>query len=263
MMILFDTHSHLDQEDFAADREAAIENAARAGVNWMLCVAASAPSSAECLKIAESHPGKIWAAVGVHPNYASEAAEGDWRKIEEFARRESVVALGETGLDRYWNDVPFPLQQDYFARHLRLSRETKLPVIIHCRDAMPDLLPILREAAKESDLCGVVHAFSGDEAEMRECVALGMYVSFAGNVTYKNKKFESLRAAAKVAPSDRLLVETDSPYLTPEPLRGKQKRNEPSCVVHTAQCLADLRGVSLDKLASQTTENACRLFGVS
>jgi len=174
--------------------------------------------------------------------------------------RAGVVALGETGLDRYWDHSPLSLQQDYFDRHLRLAQARALPVVIHCRDAQAEIMAMLREAAARAPLRGIVHAFSGDAAMAAECVALGVHVSFSGNVTYSNRKFDVLRAAAKTVPSDRLLVETDSPFLVPQVFRGKQKVNEPAHVVHTARFLAELRGDSFEALASQTTANAKRLF---
>jgi TatD DNase family protein len=152
------------------------------------------------------------------------------------------------------------LQQEYLDRHLRLAQERGLPVIVHCRDAGDDLLPMLRAAAARGPLCGVLHAFSGDAAFAAECLGLGLYIGFAGNVTYANKKFESLRAAAREVPADRLLLETDSPYLVPQPFRGRRPRNEPANVAHTAALLAELRGLPLTQLAAQTTANARRLF---
>jgi TatD DNase family protein len=171
-----------------------------------------------------------------------------------------IVALGETGLDRYWNFAPLAVQQDYLDRHLRLAQERDLPVIIHCRDAVADLMPMLQAAVARQPLRGVLHAFSGDPDLAAESLALGLHVSFAGNLTYSNKKFEPLRAAAQTIPDDRLLIETDSPYLVPQVFRGKQKRNEPAHMVHTAAFLAKLRGASLDQLAAVTTANAQRLF---
>jgi TatD DNase family protein len=261
-MPLFDTHAHLDQEEFAADRAAVVERAAAAGVEHILCVGIDAVSSAAAVRLAEEFP-QVHAAVGIHPNSTAAVAPGDWEKILELIAHPRVAALGETGLDRYWDDAPIELQQEYFLRHLRLSQERNLPVVIHCRDAWTELLPLLREAAATRPLRGIMHAMSGDETMVQECVALGLHVSFAGNATYKNKKFEPLRAAAVAVPWDRLLVETDSPYLAPEPLRGKQKRNEPANIVHTAAFLARLRGVSLEELRIRTIKNARRIFNLS
>jgi TatD DNase family protein len=259
MMTLFDTHAHLDQEDFEADRPAVVERAKAAGVEKILCVGTSAASSLQAVRLAERYDA-VWAAVGIHPNSAAEAAPDDWQKIDDLLGHPRVVALGETGLDCYRDYTPLALQQEFFERHLRLSLERHLPAVIHCCDAADALLPLLRQAAAAGPLRGVLHAFSGDASFLEECVSLGLHISFAGNVTYKNKKFASLHSAAAAVPPDRLLVETDSPYLTPEPLRGKQRRNEPANVVHTAAWLASIRGVDAETLARQTTENAEGLF---
>jgi len=256
-----DTHVHLDQEEFDADRDAVLARSRQADVEAMVGVGVSADSSQATLRLAETREG-VYAAVGIQPNYSAQAAAGDWPRIVAMAEHRRVVALGETGLDRYRDYAPFELQQDYFDRHLRLAAERGLPVVIHCRDAEADLLPMLRAAAARGPLQGVLHAFSGDAATAAACLELGLYVSFAGMVTYRNKKFQPLRAVAATIPDDRILIETDSPYLVPEPLRGKQNRNEPAHVVHTAGCLADVRGVSLEQLAAQTTANARRLFAL-
>jgi TatD DNase family protein len=169
------------------------------------------------------------------------------------------VALGETGLDRYWDHTPFPAQEDYFARHLELARRHKLPVVIHCREAEADVVRMLRaDFDRHGPVRAVMHSFTGDLATARDCLAMGLFISFAGMVTYKNA--EALREVAKEVPPDRLLVETDSPYLAPVPQRGK--RNEPAFVAHTAALLARERGVSPEVIAEQTTRNARALFGL-
>ncbi|MEN6449249.1 MAG: TatD family hydrolase [Thermoguttaceae bacterium] len=253
-----DTHAHLDQDEFAADRAEVIGRARDAGVETMLLPAVSAATSQAVLQLAEQFG--LWAAVGIHPNSTVEATPDDWPQVAALATHPRVAAIGETGLDRYWDDAPLPLQQEYLRRHLDLARQRDLPIIIHCRDAQDDLLPILREAAVGGPLKGVLHAFSGDAEFAAECLSLGFHLSFAGNVTYSNKKFEPLRAVARQAPEDRLLLETDSPYLVPQIYRGKRPRNEPANVVHTAAFLAELRGVPIERLASATTANARRLF---
>lgn len=256
---MIDTHCHLDDEQFDADRAAAIQRAAAAGVEAMIALGTTAASSQASVRVAESH-ANVYAAVGIHPNSCAEAAPGDWDAVVALLGIARVVALGETGLDRYWDHAPIELQRDYFDRHLRLSQARDLPVVIHCRDAQAEMMPMLREAAGRGPLRAVMHAFAGDAAMAAECLELGLYVSFAGNVTYSNKKFQSLREAAVTIPADRILIETDSPYLTPEPLRGKQKRNEPALVAHTAAALAALRGVPVEEFGRQTTANARRLF---
>jgi TatD DNase family protein len=258
-MPYIDTHAHLDAEEFDTDRDAVLARARQSGVDAIICPAIGADSSKAILKLAEQHQC-VYAAVGIQPNYCAEAKPGDWTRIVELAKAPRVVAIGETGLDRHWGFTPFDTQRDYFDRHLRLAQENELPVIIHCREAEAEVLEMLRQAAKRGPLTGVMHSFSGDGALAEACLELDLYVSFAGAVTYRNKKFEPLRQAASVIPADRILVETDSPYLTPHPLRGKEKRNEPRNIEHTIQRLAELRDVGSEELASQTTKNARRLF---
>lgn len=252
----FDTHAHLDQPDFDADRAEVMARAAAAGVSRVLCVAVTAASSARCAQLAGEY-ASLYASVGVQPNYTHEALAGDWDQIVALARRPRVIALGETGLDRYWDHAPFDLQQDYFDRHLRLSQSLDLPFIVHMRDCGEDILAMLREARQRGPLRGIMHSFTGDAALAAACVALGLHISFAGMVTYK--KSDELRACAATIPADRLLIETDSPYLSPQPVRGV-RRNEPSHVVHTAACLAAARGQSLEEIAELTTRNALSLF---
>jgi TatD DNase family protein len=261
-MAYIDTHAHLDAVEFEEDRDEVVVRARRVGVEAIVCPAISADSSRSVLGLAEACDD-IYAAVGIQPNYCAEAAGGDWDRVVAMAEHRRVVALGETGLDRHWDFTPFATQQDYFARHLALAAERNLPVIIHCREAAADLLSMLREAAARGSLRGVLHSFSDDVSVAAECVELGLFVSFAGAVTYTNKKFDPLRKAAASIPNDRLLIESDSPYLLPHPLRGRQTRNEPAHIALTAQVLAELRGVSLDQLARQTAANARRLFGIS
>jgi TatD DNase family protein len=260
--MLIDTHAHLDADDFRDDLDAVLARAHAAGVTAMILPAVSADSSEACILLAETHED-LYPAVGIQPNDCADAKPGDWERIERLAMHPRVVALGETGLDRYWDFTPFALQQDYFERHLRLAQQRDLPVIIHCREAEADLLPMLRAAIARVPLRGVLHSFSGDREFAAECVGLGMMASFTGAVTYTNKKFESLWIAAASVPDDRILVETDSPYLIPHPLRGKQKRNEPALLTLTVRRLAELRSRTVEELAAQTTANARRLFRLS
>jgi TatD DNase family protein len=259
MNALIDTHAHLDAEEFRDDREAVIARTVAAGVEAMICPAISAASSEAVVRLAAASAA-IYAAVGIQPNDCAQAAPGDWQAVVALVRRPRVVAIGETGLDRHWDFTPFAVQQDYFDRHLRLAQQCDLPVIVHCREADADALAMLREAAARGPLRGVLHAFSGDRAMAEECLGLGFSISFAGPVTYTNKKFAALGEAAAAVPADRLLLETDSPYLVPHPLRGKEKRNEPAHLVHTLQRVAELRGASPESIAEQTTANARRLF---
>lgn len=259
--MLIDTHVHLDDSRLQGDVAAVVERAHAAGVQRMVCIATTAASSERCIALAQRFE-QVYASVGIHPNNAHEAAPGDWQQIERLAGSAKVVALGETGLDRYWKDAPFPLQQDYFRRHLQLSRSTKLPVVIHCRDAEADILPMLEaDYAAHGPLRGIMHSFCGNQAFADACLRLGLYLSFSGMLTYK--KNDELRQIAASVPADRILVETDAPYLTPEPVRGKTKRNEPAYTVHTAECLAVARSMGLDELWQETTRNACGLLGLS
>jgi len=258
-MPYFDTHVHLDDEQFDADCQYVLDRARQAGVQTLVCPGITADSSANVVRLAEAYPA-VYAAVGIQPNYCAEGGAADWDRVVAMAESNRVVAVGETGLDRHWDFTPFDVQQVYFDRHLQLAVRLDLPVIIHCREAEADLLPMLRQAVARGPLRGVLHAFSGDRSVAEQFLELGLYVSFAGAVTYRNKKFEPLRQAAASIPPDRLLIETDSPYLVPHPLRGKQKRNEPSAILHTAECLAGLRGTTVEVIAEQTTANARRLF---
>jgi TatD DNase family protein len=258
---LIDTHAHLDTEEFDADRAAVIERAKAAGVVAMICPAVTAASSEAVIRLAMGQE-MLFAAVGIQPNECAAAAEGDWDRIVAMVDQPKVAAIGETGLDRHWDFTPFDVQQDYFDRHLRLAQAHDLPVILHCREAEADMLPMLRDAAARGPLRGVMHSFSSDASVAEACLGLGLYLSFSGSVTYTNKKFEPIREAARQTPADRILVETDSPYLVPHPLRGKRPRNEPAHLVYTVQRLAELRGVSVDELAAQTTANARHLFGL-
>ncbi len=255
-MNLFDTHAHLQVEDFASDLDQVIARAHGAGVARMIAIGITAQDSAECVDIAKRFPS-VRAAVGVQPNHTSESTAADWDEVVRLSALPEVVALGETGLDRYWDRSPFDVQQDWFDRHLRHSQATGLPVVIHMRDCGPDIVAMVREAVKRGPVRGVMHSFTGDEPTMRECLDLGLHISFAGMVTYK--KSDELRRLAALVPADRLLVETDCPYLSPHPMRS-QRRNEPALVVHTATCLAEVRGVTLEKLAESTFAASESLF---
>jgi TatD DNase family protein len=254
-----DTHAHLDAEQFAADLPAVLGRARAAGVNTVIAVATTAPSSAACVSLAARHP-QLFATVGIHPNSIMEASPTAWDEVLALVESERVVGIGETGLDRHWDNTPFAVQEEYFVRHLELSRRTNRPVVIHCREAETDMLRLLRaEFDRHGPIRGVMHSFVGDREMAEACRAMGLYLSFAGMLTYKNAA--ALRETAAKQPLDRLLVETDSPYLSPVPLRGK--RNEPAHVVYTATCLAGLLGVDVERLAEETTANSQKLFGLS
>ncbi len=258
MPTLIDTHAHLDAEQFAADLPAVLERARAAGVTQVVAVATTAPSTAATIQIATCHPG-VFATAGIHPNNILGEKPGAWDEVVALGIGDRVVGVGETGLDRHWHDTPFDVQEDYFARHLGLGRRLNKPVVIHCREAEADVLRLLRaDFDRLGPLRGVMHSFTGSAATAEACLAMGLYLSFAGMLTYKNAA--DLRAVAAKVPAERVLVETDSPYLSPVPLRGK--RNEPANVVHTAACLAGLLGLTPEAMAERTTANARALFGL-
>lgn len=257
--MLFDTHTHLDQSDFDETRAEVVQRALNAGVTRILAVGCTAADSRKCVQLADEFAGIVYAAVGIQPNYVAAAEPEDWSTIEQLATAPGVVAIGETGLDRHWDYTPFDQQQDYFDRHMRLAEQHDLPFIVHMRDCDDDIQHALRQARQRDQLKGIMHSFTGDVAMAAECVEMGMHISFAGMVTFK--KSQDLRDCAATIPDERLLVETDCPYLSPEPVRGKRP-NEPANVRHTAECLAKVRGVSLEQLAALTTANANRLFAI-
>jgi TatD DNase family protein len=255
-MQLVDTHLHLDEEAFRPDRDEVVARASAAGVTTMISIGITAATSRAAVALAQAHP-EVYAAVAIQPNYVSQAAPGDWEIIQELATLPKVVAIGETGLDRYWDHAPFDTQVEFFDKHLELARQLSLPFIVHCREAERDVVAQLRRAAAGGPLRGVMHSFSGDAETALACVELGLFISFAGMLTFK--KNDALRSVAARIPLDRLLVETDAPYLAPTPFRGK--RNEPAYVRHTAEVLASVLNLTLDEIAQVTTDNARRLFG--
>ena len=257
--VLNDTHAHLDDERFKDDLPAVLERAKAAGVRCIVAVATTWASCVRMEELAHTYAGVLSPTAGLHPNHVAESAPEDWDRVAALVRQGKTVGIGETGLDRHWDTTPFSLQEDYFARHLALARETKRPVIIHCRECEPDILRMLREDfERHGPVKGVMHSFCGSKETAEACLEMGLHLSFAGMLTYKNA--QDLRDMAKALPLDRLMVETDSPYLAPVPVRGK--RNEPAFVAHTAACLAGVLGVELEELARRTTANARELFGI-
>jgi TatD DNase family protein len=258
MAHLVDTHAHLDDEQFGTDRSAVVERARAVGVVQIVSVSTSAASTQATLALLGRFPG-LFATAGIHPNHAAQAAADDGDRVVDLADTPGIVAIGETGLDRHWNDTPFPVQQDYFARHLELGRRVGKPAVIHCREAEADVLEMLRnEFDRHGPVRAVMHSFTGTRETAEACLAMGLHLSFAGMLTYKNAT--ALRETAAALPLERLLVETDSPYLAPVPVRGT--RNEPANVAHTAACLARLLGIETDVLAQRTTANARALFAL-
>jgi len=256
-MQLFDTHAHLHFPEYADDLEAVLERACAAGVATMVTIGTDRDTNRAAVALAERLAG-VYATVGIHPHDAGEAGEADYSELEQLARGSAkVVALGEMGLDFFRNLSPRQAQEDAFRRQLALARRLGKPVVIHCRDAHTETLEILkRERVAETG--GVMHCFSGDVEVAKRCLDLGLFISLAGPVTYKNAR--GLPDVARFVPEDRLVVETDCPYLPPEPHRGT--RNEPAHVRITATRVAELRGADPEALASAMTDNAARLFRV-
>ena len=254
-----DSHAHIDGEEFDADRDEVVVRAREAGVRAILNVGTGDPHGGHferAVAVAEKYEG-VYAAAGVHPHDAKLYDEAAERLLLEFIRAGRVVAVGEIGLDYHYDNSPREVQREVFARQLRLARVEALPVIIHSRDADEETLEILRAEYAGTERGGVMHCFGGGPALAEGALGLGFYISFAGNVTFK--KADALREVALTIPLERLLVETDCPYLAPVPHRGR--RNEPAHVAATARFLAELRGVGVEELGRATSENFSRLFG--
>ena len=253
--MLVDTHAHLMDPAFASDLPAVLDRAAAAGVVAMVCVGYDEASSVAAVALAEQYP-QLLAAVGIHPNASGSARPGAFEHIEKLAQHPRVVGIGETGLDNYRKRTPPAVQREWFQRHLDLAARRNLPVIVHNRDADAEVGPILLDWARSSGGRGVLHCFSGDDQMLAAGLEAGFMVSIAGPLTYKNAG--GLPGRAQRVPLDRLVVETDCPYLPPHPHRGQ--RNEPALVRLTATRLAELHGVPVEQLEQATSENARRLF---
>ncbi len=258
-MTLVDSHCHLDDERFDGDRDEVIGRALEAGVERMLAIGTGGgpPDLKAAIRLADRYDC-VWATVGVHPHDAAKAGPETAPGLAALARRPKVLAIGEIGLDYHYDFSPREVQQAMFRQQLELARRSSLPVIIHTREAWPDTMAILGEYAP-MEAGGVMHCFSGGPAEARASVDLGFHLSFGGLVTFP--KAESVRAAARETPLERLLVETDAPYLAPAPHRGK--RNEPAFLVATTRRLAEARSADPEEIAEATTANFLRLFGSS
>lgn len=252
--MLFDSHCHLTDPRFDDDRAEVIARAQAAGVTGILTLATDIGSARAAIALAEQYP-MVRAAIGIHPESVTQAALSDLNVLRELSSHPQVVALGEIGLDYYWDKTTAPLQRTFFERQLELAAELSLPVAIHDRDAHVDILVTLERYASLK-LRGVLHAFSGDLAMAAAALELGFFLSFGGPVTFLNNK--SAPALVRAVPLDRILIETDSPYLTPHPYRGK--RNEPAHVRLVAARIAELKGVPPDDVMTQTTRNADWLF---
>ena len=253
--MLFDSHAHIHDEKFDADRHEVISRALKNGVTGIINVGACMASSAQAVALAEQYEC-VYAAVGIHPHDAKEVIDTDYEQLAEWTKREKVVAIGEIGLDYYYDLSPREIQRSIFIRQLDVARQTGKPFIIHDRDAHGEVLEILKKEAK--GMSGVLHCFSGSLEMAREVIKMGLYISIAGPVTFKNAA--KLPDIVANVPLDRLLVETDCPYLTPHPYRGK--RNEPAYVKLVAQQVANFRGMELNALSEATTQNVRNLFRI-
>lgn len=252
--MLIDSHCHLDFPELAADRAGVLERARANGVTGMVTISTRVERFAEITAIVEAHD-EVWCSVGTHPHHAHEELHIETADLVRLAAHPKCVAIGEAGLD-YHYEGDYAAQATGFRRHIAASRETGLPLVIHARSADSDVASILEEESGKGAFPFVLHCFSSGIELARRGLALGGYVSFSGILTFKNA--EEIREVARMTPADRILVETDAPYLAPVPHRGA--RNEPSFVRHTAEKLAELRGVSLETIAEQTTRNFARLF---
>ena len=259
--MFIDSHCHIDGPEYDADREEVIARALDAGVTTMLNVGTGDPNSGafeRAVELAKQHE-HIYAAIGVHPHDAKLFDEAAEARLTNLVKQNSkVVAWGEIGLDYHYDHSPREVQREIFMRQLRIARSLDLPVVIHSREADDDTIDLLRDELTEYPRAGVLHCFGGSLQMARAAIELGFFISFAGNLTFK--KAEDLRDIARQLPLDRLLIETDCPYLTPVPYRGK--RNEPARVLETAGCLAALHGKELEEIGRITSENFRQLFGV-
>jgi TatD DNase family protein len=258
--MFIDSHAHLEGKEFDADREAVIQRALDAGVETIVCVGdgeLAADSHAAAFRLAEQYPF-IYTTVGVHPHEARLLDDEMYAKLQNLAQHPKVIAWGEIGLDYHYDNSPREVQRDAFRKQLRMARERRFPISIHTREAEADTLAILDEEWNDAGLGGVIHCFTGTRAFAEAVVEHNFLISFSGVVTFK--KAEDLRETARALPIDKILIETDSPFLAPVPYRGR--RNEPAYVVETARSIAELRGTTADQIGRETSANFNRLFKI-
>lgn len=256
--MLVDSHAHIQGSEFAADLHDVIDRANAAGVEQIVVVggAGELSSNEAAIAVARSFSG-LFATVGMHPHDAKDVSEEDFRRLKDLTADPKVVAVGETGLDFYYDHSPRNLQMEIFIRFIHMARETSLPLVVHNRDAHGEVADLVRSEGR-GDLRGVIHCFTGDYEAAKTFLDLGFYISFTGIITFKNA--EPLREVVRKLPLDRVLVETDAPYLAPVPHRGK--RNEPSFVRFVAETVAQIKGLKLEEVAQATTRNAQELFAI-
>lgn len=255
---LTDSHAHIQAAEFVRDVPQVIQQAQEAGVERIIVVggAGELSSNDAALELAEFFP-RLFATVGMHPHDAKDLSEEDFKRLKDLTGHDKVVAVGETGLDFYYDHSPRQIQIELFCRFIHLARETGLPLVVHDREAHREVAELLRLEGK-GGLQGVIHCFTGDYEAARVFLDLGFYISFTGIITFKNA--EPLRDVVRRLPLDRMLIETDSPYLAPVPHRGR--RNEPAFVRFIAETIAKVRGISLEEVAQATSHNTCRLFSL-
>ena len=263
--MFIDSHAHLDGKQFDSDREAVIARAREVGVSTIVAIGnGDGPEDCDCgIRLAEKYDS-MYATLGIHPHEASLATDAAFEKMREWAKHPKVIAWGEIGLDYFYDHSPRDVQKSVFSKQMELAKEAKLPMVIHCRpsnnseDAWDDCLGMIRNQWSASGLGGILHCFTGSWDQAKRGLDMGFLISFAGNMTFP--KAQAIRDAAKEVPLDRMLIETDSPYLAPIPHRGK--RNEPAFVVETARQLGELRGLAAEEIGVQTTENFRRFFSL-
>jgi len=261
--VYIDSHAHLEGPKFDADRAEMVDRAHEAGLERILAIGSgTGPGTFDCaIKVAQQYDW-IYASLGIHPHEAKLGTEADFAEMERLARHPKVIAWGEIGLDYFYDHSPRDLQKEVFRRQMEQAAAAKLPIIIHCRpsnnseNAWDDTLEMLREHWAPTGLPGILHCFTGEWHHAQAALDIGFYISFAGNVSFP--KAQNIRDAAKAVPFDRMLIETDSPFLAPVPHRGK--RNEPAFVVNTAETIGQLHGVSKEEIGQKTAENFYRLF---
>jgi len=263
--VFIDSHAHLEMEQFNADREQVLARARETGIETIVAIGSgTGPGSLDCgIRLAAEHDF-IYATIGIHPHEAKLATDADFEELAQLARRPKVIAWGEIGLDYFYDHSPHDVQQQVFLKQLELSRFADLPIVIHCRpsesseNAWDDCLKLLHEHWAPTGLGGILHCFTGSWPHAKRALDMGFMISFAGNVTFP--KAQQIRDAATQVPLDRILIETDSPFLAPVPHRGK--RNEPAFVKEVARQLGELRSLSIEEVGLQTTQNFCRFFSL-
>jgi TatD DNase family protein len=261
--MFIDSHAHLEMEQFNSDREPMIARAGEAGIERIVAIGSgTGPGSLDCgIQLAEQYEF-IYATIGIHPHEAKLATEADFQELQQLAKRTKVIAWGEIGLDYFYDHSPRETQEQVFLRQMEMAKTAKLPIVIHCRpsenseNAWEDCLNLLERYWRSSNLGGILHCFTGSWPYAKRALDLGFMISFAGNITFP--KAQSIRDAAKEVPLERLLIETDSPFLAPVPYRGK--RNEPAFVKEVARQLGELRGLSTDEAGNLTAANFYRFF---